>query len=351
VPAAPARSLAADPTADDAHGYGWVVGVWVIVAVFGVVTAIWSEHVGIPLRDPEGKMFRRRLTTALVIMALLAVVDASVRARRGGGLTPRRAIAELRSRWPKERLALAVSGLVAYHLVYICYRNLKSWDAFNTLRDDALVDFDRWLFLGHSPAVLLHDLLGQHAAAYALAVVYKSFTYLVPLSLVSALVFTDRIRDGYVFLSSAMWLWILGVGAYYLIPSIGPFWSAAGDFAGLPHTTITSTQEEYLTERAHLLQHPEAGDAFASLSAFASLHTAFTFLVVLMLYYYGRKRLATVVAVYLVAVMVATIYFGWHFVSDDIAGLALAALAVYLGHTMTYPRGRPPRVAAGQPAS
>ena len=38
--------------------------------------------------------------------------------------------------------------------------------------------------------------------------IYRSFTYLVPLSVVGALVFTDRIRDGYVFLTSAMWVWI-----------------------------------------------------------------------------------------------------------------------------------------------
>ena len=39
--------------------------------------------------------------------------------------------------------------------------------------------WDRWLFLGHSPAVLLHDLLGQHVAAYVLMVVYESFSTLV----------------------------------------------------------------------------------------------------------------------------------------------------------------------------
>ena len=43
--------------------------------------------------------------------------------------------------------------------------------------------------------------------------IYRSFTYLVPLSVVGALVFTDRIQDGYVFLTSAMWVWILGVGS------------------------------------------------------------------------------------------------------------------------------------------
>jgi hypothetical protein len=237
--------------------------------------------------------------------------------------------------------------LLAYHLVYVCYRNLKSWDAFNQVRDAELNRLESWLFLGNTPASLLHDLLGQQVAAPVLAAVYISFTHLVPLSLVSSLVFVDRIRDGYVFLMSAIWIWILGTASYYLIPSLGPFASAPGDFDQLPHTGITDRQAEYLVERAHMLQNPEAGDAFASISAFASLHVAFTCMVVLMLHYYGLRRAAMVLTVYLAATMVATVYFGWHFVIDVPAGVAIAFLAVFLGRLMVYPNGRPASSSSG----
>lgn len=332
------RSPSDGSPAEDGQGYGWLIGVWAVVALFVVVTAIWSNHVGIPLRDPNGKMFRGRLVNALVLFGLLAVADAALRTRLSKGRF-RGTFTMLRARWPKERLALAATGLLAYHVVYLCYRNLKSWDAFNQLRDDELLRLDRWLFLGHSPAVLLHDILGTHGAAYVLMVVYKAFTYLVPLSVVSSLVFLDRIRDGYVFLVSSLWLWILGVGSYYLIPTLGPFASAPAEFAQLPHTSITSTQAEYMVERAHLLNHPEAGDAFVSISAFASLHVAFTCMILLMLRYYGFGRAAKAMAVYLFAIMLATIYFGWHFVVDDVAGVAIAVLAVLLGRLMVYPQG------------
>lgn len=335
--AAGRRSSSAGSLAESGHGHSWLIGVWALVAVFVVVTLIWSNHVGIPLRDPEGKMFRTRLASALVLFAMLALVDAGMRTRRSNG-TFRGTFTTLRARWPRERLALAGSGLLAYHVVYVCYRNLKSWDVFNHLRDDELLRLDRWLFFGHSPAVLLHDILGTQVAAYVLMVAYKSFTYLVPLSLVSSLVFLDRIRDGYVFLVSTLWLWILGVGSYYLIPTLGPFASAPAEFSQLTHTSITSTQAEYLAERSHLLDHPQAGDAFASISAFASLHVAFTCLILLMLRYYGFGRAAKVMAGYLIAVIVATIYFGWHYVTDDIAGIALAALAVLFGRLTVYPR-------------
>jgi membrane-associated phospholipid phosphatase len=242
---------------------------------------------------------------------------------------------------------LIVAGLLAYQLIYVCYRNLKSWDSFNTPRDDDLLAFDKWLFFGHSPAVLLHDLLGEDAAAHILATIYDSFSTLVMVSMVAALVFLKRIRDGYVFITAGAILWILGVAAYYLIPTIGPFWSAPDEFAGLSRTAVTSQQEKYLVERAHLLQHPEAGDAFASLSAFASLHTAFTFLILLGAYVYGLRALSAVLAVYFVGVVIATIYFGWHFVVDDLAGMAMAALALFLGRLVIYPRGRPGHASAG----
>ncbi|MGZ4488240.1 MAG: phosphatase PAP2 family protein [Nocardioides sp.] len=320
----------------------WLVGVWLVVLAFAAVTAVWSHHVGIPLRDPKGAMFVRRLPSALVLLALLAVADAALRAPRGQRL--RDTWATLRARWPRERLLLAVSGLVAYHVVYVCYRNLKSWNAFRPLQDDRLFALDRWIFGGHDPGALLHDLLGQHDAAYVLMVVYKAFTYLVPLSLVSALVFVDRIRDGYVFLVGSLWVWILGTASYYLAPTLGPYVSDARDYAGLPHTTITSTQAEYLDQRAYLLAHPGASDAFASLGAFASLHVAFTCFVFLMARHYGFRVLTRVLGVYLALVMVSTVYLGWHYFVDVVAGVLIAVVAVWLGRVMVRaPEQRPAR--------
>jgi predicted outer membrane lipoprotein len=318
----------------------WVVGVWLLVLAFGVVTAIWSEHVGVPLRDPRGQMFQDKLRSALELFVLLVLADALVRTLWTTG-SLEGAFDTLRRRWPWRRVALAVSGLVAYHIVYICYRNLKSWDTFNTPRDQELLAFERWLFLGHSPAQLLHQLIGHDHTAYILMLIYRSFTYLVPLSVVGALVFTDRIREGYVFLTSAMWVWILGVGSYYLIPSLGPFASDPGDFTSLPESAITRTQTMYLNQRANLLENPGAADAFASISAFASLHVGFSCLILLMLRYYGQYFLAGVMTAYVAATMVATVYFGWHFVVDDVAGVLLAVLSVALGRAMMRPRGRP----------
>ena len=320
--------------------YRWLIGPWIVVLAFTLVTLATSRHLGIPIRDPRGSLFGLRFGLSLVLFSLFVVVDSVIRSRRGRG-TFGDAVFELRRRWPKDRLAIALSGLLAYHLVYVCYRNLKSWVAFQQVRDTELLDFDRWLFFGNSPAMLLHTLLGDRFWAYALALVYRSFAMLVPISFVAALAFSNRIRDGYVFLMSSTWLWIVGLGSYYLIPSRGPFASAPEQFAQLSHTAITATQGKYLEERSHLLQHPLASDALNSISAFSSLHVGFTFMVLLVLRSYGFRRMAITLGVYLIAVIVATIYFGWHYASDDLAGLVVGFLAALFGRWIVYPRRQP----------
>lgn len=317
----------------------WVTRVWVVVALFALVTAARSVQVGIGVRDPHGAIFVSRVGLSLGLLVLLAVGDAAVRLG-WSRLRPRALLRVLRQRWTRRRLTLVLTGLLAYHLVYFCYHNLKSWDVFRPPRDAMLLGWDRWLFLGHSPAVLLHDLLGQHLAAYALMVVYESFSTLVSVTVVAAIALPERVRDGYVFLASAIWVWILGVGSYYLIPSLGPFNSAPHEFAGLPHTMIQDTQARYIGQRAHLLAHPGASDAFAQVSAFASLHVAVTCLIVLMARYYGLRRTSIALTAFLAATIVATVYLGWHFAVDDVAGLLIAFVAVRLGRLTIYPPGR-----------
>ncbi|MGZ5404317.1 MAG: phosphatase PAP2 family protein [Nocardioides sp.] len=313
---------------------------WVVVAGFAAVTVLWSFQVGLPFRDPEGRMFRGRLASAVIWLTVLVVLQAVIRSLRAQRSL--RGVPEaLRAHWPRERILLVFSGLLAYHVVYVCYRNLKSWNAFRTLRDEELTAFETWLFAGHSPAALLHDLFGQGAAALVLVVVYRSFTYLVPFSVLASLVLVERVRDAYVFLTAAMWVWILGAASYYLLPSLGPFAETAGDFTGLPDTAITVSQTSYLTERAHILVNPGAGDAFASLGAFASLHVAFTCMVLLMLRHYrapGALQLAGLA--YLLGTMVATVYFGWHYVVDDVAGVLIAVASVALARAIVQPRRR-----------
>ena len=320
----------------------WLLRMWAIALAFGVVTLWRSSVVGIPVRDPGGEIFRTRIAITAGIFAVLALLDAVRRTPRGRR-RPRPVLETLRRRWPVRRLLVAASALLVYHVVYASYHNLKSWDVLNAPRDHALTRVDQALFLGHSPAVLLHTALGEHWSAYVLVVVYESFPTLVSVAFVAAVVLVDRLPEGAVFLASAIWVWILGVATYYLVPSLGPFDDRPQDFAGLSHTIVTTTQATYLDQRAHLLADPSAHDAFAQVSAFASLHVGVTTVILLMAVYYRLQRTAVVLAGYLALTVVATVYLGWHFVVDDLAGLAIGVAAVGLGILTIYPTRRPTR--------
>ena len=334
-----------DPSTEPAeHGspWAWKLRVLALVLAFAALTWARSRQVDIPFKDPHGKLFRAKLPDTAEMLLLFVVADVLVRWLRG-----RRAGATLwstvRTRWTPYRIVMIAAGLVGYFVVYICYRNLKSWDVLLSPHDAMLLRWDRWLFLGHSPAVLLHDLLGQGLAARLLTDLYESFSWLVTFALVAALAFTPTVRQAYVFVVSAMWAWILGVGSYYLIPSLGPFHQAPQEFAGLRRTSIQATQEAYVEQRAHLLAHPHAADAFAQISAFASLHCALTCLIWLMARYYGLRILSWVLFAFLVGTVLATVYLGWHFAVDDVAGIALAWVAVQLGKLTVTGTTRIPR--------
>jgi len=322
-------------TSSESLASGWMIRLWGVVAVFAAVTVIRSVLIGIPLRDPHGAIFLTRVALSAVLFAVLAGVD-GVR-RTAGPRTWRAVQRTMRERWPRRRLLAAGGLLLAYHVVYFCYHNLKSWDVFNQPRDALLLGWDRWLFLGHNPAALLHAVLGEHLAAYVLMVVYESFSTLVTVSVVAAVVLVDRLWDGAVFIASMVWVWILGVASYYAIPSLGPFWSAPHVFSRLPHTMVQDTQARYLAQRAELLAHPHAAGSFAQVSAFASLHVAVTTVIVLMASYYGLRRTTGVLIVFLCGTVLATVYLGWHFAVDDVAGLAIAWVAVQLGRWVIQP--------------
>jgi membrane-associated phospholipid phosphatase len=306
---------------------------WIVAAGFAVVAIARSIAVGIPFRDPGGDFFVTRVAITIGLFVGFATIEAVVRTPRGSR-SASNLWATFRRRWPARRLATAWACLLAYHVVYVTYHNLKSWDVLNQPRDHDLTRVDQWLFLGHSPAVLLHDLLGQGAAAHILLFVYETFPTLVVL-VVAGSVFTERLRDGITVLASLIFVWILGTATYYAVPSLGPFYDRPQDFAALPETHATRTQALYMAQRDHLLAHPGAADAFAQVSAFASLHVGVTTVITLMAAYLGYRRIALVLWIYIAVVCVATVYLGWHFVVDDIAGLVIGWAAVRLGILLT----------------
>ena len=345
VPSSPrgGRRHPAAPTAEDDPSPVALARLLLVVVVFAALAVLRSVEVGVPLRDPGGEFVRHRVLITLALMVPVVLLDAVRRARAADDRTG--VLAALRERWTRRRVLSVVVALTAYHLTYASYHNLKSFNAFNPVQDATLARVDAWLFAGHAPAVLLHEVLGTHAAARVLVVVYESFPSLVALGVVAGLVWPDRLRDGVALVAALVWVWILGVACYYAVPSLGPFHDAPGDFSSLPHTVVTATQAHYLAQRTAFLTDPTAPGAFAQIGAFASLHVGLSAVLCFANLAQGRRRLGAALGLYLALTVLATVYVGWHFAVDDIAGLAIAALAVLLGTTTvrgTRRRARPP---------
>ena len=148
-----------------------------------------SRQVDVPFRDPHGKLFRAKLLSTAETLLVFVPVDIVVRwplaereARSCGDGAPR---------WTPYRIGMIALALVSYQVVCLSYRNLKSWDVFRTPHDAMLLRWDRWLFFGHSPAVLLHDLLGRDSRPASLTDWSRVVLDASPtLPLVAALAFT-----------------------------------------------------------------------------------------------------------------------------------------------------------------
>jgi membrane-associated phospholipid phosphatase len=86
-------------------------------------------------------------------------------------------------------------------------------------------------------------------------------------------------------------------------------------------------------------------------AGFASLHIGIILTLALVVHFtvrHGWIRVAT--WVYFVLTALSTIYFGWHYISDDIAGAVIAIVAVWLGARATGQTFRRPRGRSAAPA-
>jgi len=323
----------------------------VVALVSLVATVLVTDAAGLPLRDPD-HVAGRRLLLVLALVAVLVVLDVVVRAaRRSDTLRPSVAAMQAvrRERWRLGRGLAVGSALISFYLTYLAYRNLKS--VVPLLRpehfDRQLADLDRALFLGQDPAALLHAVLGTGVSAHVLSAGYMLFFAFIPVTLAGALVFSRDLRAGLFYTTAQSINWLLGAGSYFLLPSVGPIYAEPAAFADLPVTGVGRLQELLLDQRLQFLGDPGAGIA-QSIAAFSSLHVSIFFTGVLAAHLLRLDRRVKLAAWLLLAVtLLSTVYLGWHYVVDDIAGLLLAAMSVALACVLTgFKLRRDPRTSA-----
>jgi hypothetical protein len=306
-------------------------------------TGFIALHHDLPIRDPDGIAGPAYVRLPLILGLLFAIdiVPRGIRrARRESGLrhTPGATVAVIRDRWPRHRVVHVLIGLFSFYLTYVAYRNLKSYLPFirEGTADDALVGLDRIMAFGYDPQAILHTLLGTGVAAHALSIAYVFFLIFVPLSLGAALVWSTDMARGAWYVTALGLNWVLGALSYYVLPSLGPAFARPEWYADLPETGVARLQATLLDERSAVLANPYATEALHGVAGFASLHVSIVFTAALIAHLLGLARFVRVALwAFLAMTTIATLYFGWHYIVDDIAGVLIGLIAVAVGAVVT----------------
>ena len=168
-----------------------------------------------------------------------------------------------------------------------------------------------------------------------------AFVFLLPLSLAFALVFAPNLRGGLYFATALAINWGLGAVSYLLLPARGPIYYVPQDFADLPHSHAAYLQERLLVERREFLFDRQAAEVGQNIAAFASLHCSLLFTAALAAHLLGLNRMLRIgLWVLFVVSAISTFHLGWRYVIDDIAGIAIALLALGIACYMTGFQGR-----------
>jgi membrane-associated phospholipid phosphatase len=302
---------------------------------FGALTVVVGVLAGLPLRDPDGFLGPSYVRLPLIVLAMIALdVVPRVLHRRPAGRRMRETTLEvLRERWPVSRLAVVAAGLATFYVAYVAYRNLKSFLPFlrGHLSDATLVKTDAFFAFGHQPGNVLHELLGTGIAADVLSWVYIFFLTFVPFSLAAALVWSTKLARGAWYATALSFNWIIGTVSYYAVPSLGPIYVERFRFADLPSTPVSDLQNALWNNRLEVLAGPHATMSVHGIAAFASLHVSIVFTAALVARLVGLPRVIRgALWVFLALTVLATIYFGWHYIVDVLGGFAVGGLSVWL---------------------
>jgi len=331
----------------------WPYTFAVLLSVAVGVTAVVSSLIlNLPVRDPDGFLGPSYVRLPLIVLLFFAAGIIPTALKRYGVRNFLRGVAKIvDEEWTWKRLSYIMVGLGSFYTCYVSYRNLKSYLPVireGVLFDHRMLELDHFLMFGHNPATVLHNLLGTDIAASILANVYVSYLMLIPLTLGAFLVWGRDLSLGAWYATTLSLNWVLGAVSYYMIPTLGPAFAQPQSFMELPDTSASALQRTLFRAGAGFKEDP-TGNQIYGIAGFASLHVSVVLAACL---FFSRAGLNAYVRwaswVYLSLVVLATIYFGWHYIADDIAGALIGWASVSLGAWASGNRGRRRRHRKGE---
>ncbi len=293
------------------------------LANFALLDAV-LRHIGLSAFIFLGTSFVSVLPVLLLQAAAGIVVRAVIDRRRGRDYL--RAVGT--PRFLTDLARMAIMGVLWVHIygwlkVAVPALNSRLWDQF-------FWNLDRALFFNLSPNVFFVQLFSHPLALRAVDWTYAN-VFAASLVIGGAFFLSHpdpHVRVGFFNANSTMW--IAGAWLYVAFPCFDPcyrfpeIWLPLTQY--LPQTQflqrLLMTNYQNFT---HMAQRPAPISLFFGLSAFPSLHTAYVFLV--FLWMRGLSRWARLLfGAFTVIIFIGSLVTGWHYLSDALAGLLLAAL-------------------------
>jgi hypothetical protein len=201
------------------------------------------------------------------------------------------------------------------------------------------IDIDKFLFNGTIPTVWLQGKLWNGHVQWWEQVldVLLHLHFIVPPTILFLVWLWDRARF-YRFAISILVTSYLGALGFALWPAAPP-WMASQHHV-IPHIAQISSRissvsvggTKVTSNGSYIIEHLSRNAS----AAVPSLHAAYSFMVVLMAFSISRK-LGPIAIVYAAAMWFTIVFFGEHYVSDALIGIALAGL-VWLGVRRVLPR-------------
>jgi hypothetical protein len=286
--------------------------------------------------------FERVVRVLLIICCLITIV------------LGRRALAQRRRQSPVENLVGSLKGLAGSGLpvryVYAClvlavfmaaflYNKMLIPEIAPFQWDATFARLDFALFGGHHPWELIHPLLSNVGATFALDGVYSSWVPMVFLFWAGAFAsprVPERLRVRFWMATVVSWV-LIGLVMATMLSSAGPCYftdfvsDVTSPYAGLNayladisgKYLLSSTWAKEILWQAYTGEHNLPG----GISAMPSMHIAQVALFVAFAYSLNR-RFGHVMLIYAALIFVGSIHLAWHYAVDGIVGAA-AAIAVW----------------------
>ena len=241
--------------------------------------------------------------------------------------------------WISDTLRLLLFGSLIVHTY--CWIKLSVPHLHPRLHDANLWRFDQLLFFGYSPTVLFLNLFSNPPSV--LRFIDWTYANIFPASAFIGFGYflsDTRARLRIAFANGNALLWLTGAWLYVILPALGPafrFPEVWLPVAGLLPTTDSLQALLFHNYDRVLHTHfwvSEPIDLILGVAAFPSLHVGFQMYVALWMRKLWRFG-AIVFGVFLLLIVIGSVVTGWHYLTDGLAGAALACLSYYSSTRLT----------------